>query len=77
MLYNSTIQPKKKLCKCGCGNKDYIFSKGLIKSCWNRLYGKQIPKVSKKKKETITTDEELEQWFKDREKDIIAAGGNC
>lgn len=29
---NSTIIPKKKICS-NCGNKDYIFSKGLCKQC--------------------------------------------
>jgi hypothetical protein len=66
MQRNSTIQPKKKKCKCGCGNEDYIFSKGLIKSCWQKQYAKKIPKVSLKKKEQqTTTNEELEKWFKD------------
>lgn len=76
-MVNSTIQPKKKKCKCGCGNEDYIFSKGLIKSCWQKQYAKKIPKVSLKKKEQTTTNEELENWFKDREKDIIDSGQRC
>lgn len=59
------IQPKKKLCKCGCGVEDYIFSKGLRKYCWQRLNGKKNINI------------ELEQWFKDREQDIINSGQRC
>lgn len=78
-MVNSTIKLKKKLCKCGCGNTDYIWAKGMIKQCYYRLNKpKPIPKVSEKIKSTINIkDEELEQWFKDREKDIVNAGGVC
>lgn len=46
---NSTILSKKKLCKCGCGKEGYIFSKGLLKECWNRSHGKPIKTVSDKR----------------------------
>lgn len=46
---NSTIKPKKKTCKCGCGKEGYIFSKGMLKECWSREYGKPIKRVSDKR----------------------------
>jgi hypothetical protein len=78
-MFNSTIKPKKKLCKCGCGNTDYIWAKGMIKQCYYRINKpKPIPKVSEKRKETINTkDEKLEQWFKDRALEMTGLCYNC
>lgn len=40
---------KKKLCKCGCGVTDFLWSKGYIKSCYFKLNKpKSIKKISTK-----------------------------
>jgi len=49
MLRNSTIQPKKKICK-SCGVSSYIFSRGRCQQCARREDAKPIAKVSEKGK---------------------------
>ena len=82
MPYNSTIIVKQKNCKCGCGRIGFIFSKGLVKECWSRLYGKNIPKVSDKRKaeiSVVSVDKinNLEQWFKDRHAEMKGVCQHC
>ena len=46
-LENSmSIERKKKLCKGECASMQYLFSKGLCKSCWARLHKKPINPIS-------------------------------
>ena len=40
------IERKKKLCQGECGEMQYLFSKGLCKSCWARLHKKPINPIS-------------------------------
>jgi len=54
MLRNSTIVPKKKKCKCGCGKEGYIFSHGMIKECYQRKNPPTpIAKFSKKREAEV------------------------
>jgi hypothetical protein len=42
---------KKKVCKCGCGRDGYIWAKGMLKDCYNRLHPpKPIKKSALKQK---------------------------
>ena len=50
---SSTIIPKKKLCKCGCGELGYIWARGFIKGHENKGKVKKIKKVSDKQKSRI------------------------
>lgn len=45
------IERKKKQCKGECGEMQYLFSKGLCKSCWSRLHKKPIKPISDSLKE--------------------------
>jgi hypothetical protein len=49
----SLIIPKKKLCKCGCGELGYIWARGFIKGHENKGKAKGIKKVSDKQKSRI------------------------
>ena len=40
------IERKKKLCKGECASMQYLFSKGMCKSCWSKVYKKPIKQVS-------------------------------
>ena len=42
-----SIERKKKLCQGECGEMQYLFSKGLCKSCLARLHKKPIKQISK------------------------------
>ena len=41
------IERKKKLCKGECDSMQYLFSKGMCKSCWARLHKKPMKAISK------------------------------
>ena len=45
--YCMGIPQKKKLCKGECNSMQYLFSKGMCKSCWARLHKKPINPISK------------------------------
>lgn len=62
---NSTIKPKKKSCVCGCGREGYIFSKGMLKECWSRVYGKPIKRVSDKRLNKDFSSESYGNLMKD------------
>jgi hypothetical protein len=49
----SLITPKKKLCKCGCGELGYIWARGFIKGHEKKDNVKRIKKVSDKQKSRI------------------------
>lgn len=49
----SLIIPKKKLCKCGCGELGYIWARGFIKGHEKKDNVKRIKKVSDKQKSRI------------------------
>ncbi len=41
---------KRKLKTCGlCGEPCYLFSKGLCKDCWQKMYGKGVNRAARKK----------------------------
>lgn len=42
-----SIQRKKKLCQGECGEMQYLFSKGMCKSCWAKLHKKPMKHISK------------------------------
>ena len=44
------MKTKDKICGCGCGKSGRLFSKGLIKSCWAKIYQRPIKCLSVKKK---------------------------
>lgn len=46
-----SIQQKKKKCQGECGEMQYLFSKGMCKSCWARLHKKPINPISDSLKE--------------------------
>lgn len=47
---------KKKLCACGCGQKGYIWSKGMLKPCYMKLNPpKPINKITPKQKVRIVS----------------------
>lgn len=80
MIKRTPIVIKDKLCKCGCGGSGRIFSKGLLKSCWMREYGKPIARQSLKVKVISEKDEsgaELQRWFEDRHKELTGRCKNC
>ena len=53
-MYNSTITPKSKLCKCGCGKFGRIWSKGMLPECYKKAFPpKPIAKFSKKKESEL------------------------
>ena len=41
------IPRKKKICKGECGEMQYLFSKGMCKSCWAKLHKKPMKHISK------------------------------
>ena len=50
MIYNSTIIPKNKKCKCGCNREGRIWANGMLKECNARVNPpKPIAKFSKKR----------------------------
>lgn len=54
MTYNSTIIPKNKKCKCGCGRSGRLWSKGMLKECYFRENPpKPIAKFSKKRESEL------------------------
>lgn len=61
MLRNSTIQPKKKLLKCGCF--DYNFSKGRCQQC------AKVDSFYKRQDKELESDETLSELIK--EADIV------
>ena len=53
-MFNSTIIPRNKKCKCGCGREGRIWSKGMLKECYFRLNPpKPISKLSKKRESEL------------------------
>jgi len=52
----SLIIPKKKLCKCGCGELGYIWARGFIKGHENKGSVKRIKKISDKQKNRIVAN---------------------
>lgn len=59
MIKRSPIVIKNKPCNCGCGRSGRIFSKGLLKECWVREYGKPIARqpLKIKPKDKVDKDE--------------------
>ena len=52
-LENSmAVERKKKLCQGECASMQYLFSKGMCKSCWARLHKKPINPISESLKES-------------------------
>lgn len=57
------IQPKRKLCKCGCGKEGFIWSKGMLRPCYLKAFPpKPIKKRSDKQKEKIKINGEYYSW---------------
>lgn len=50
------IIPKKKLCKCGCGELGYIWARGFIKGHEKKDNVKRIKRVSDKQKTRIAAN---------------------
>ena len=46
------IDRKLKLCQGECGKMQYLFSKGMCKSCWAKLHKKPMSPMSEKHKKT-------------------------
>jgi hypothetical protein len=67
MIYNSTIIPKNKKCKCGCNREGRIWANGMLKECNARINPpKPIAKVSKKREsELIGSVESLQNLVND------------
>lgn len=88
MSYNSTIIPKNKKCKCGCGRSGRLWSKGMLKECYFRLNPpKPIAKFSKKIESELEGVQgesmqskgsaELQRWFEDRHKELKGVCQHC
>lgn len=55
------IKPKKKLCKCGCGQIGYIWARGYLKGHEPKK-PQPIAKFSAKKKESMKDDKQYYRW---------------
>lgn len=68
---------KKKPCGL-CGEPSYLFSKGLCKECWSKMYGKGINRAARKK---IAWQSEHHRkkmlHYKELRKDYLAAHPLC
>lgn len=70
------IERKKKLCQGECGEMQYLFSKGLCKSCWARLHKKPMNPMSEKHKKTIEEYKPIRKKFLE-ENPICMANVKC
>lgn len=71
-----SIERKKKLCQGECGEMQYLFSKGMCKSCWAKLHKKPIKQISDSlKKENEIYKAEKSKYMK--EHPICEAGVIC
>ena len=70
------IERKKKLCKGECNSMQYLFSKGMCKSCWARLHKKPMNPMSEKHKKTIEEYKPIRKKFLE-ENPICQANVKC
>jgi hypothetical protein len=87
MNRNSTIIPKNKLCKCGCGRSGRIWANGMLKECNSRVNPpKPISKFSKKRESELEGGNEsfqkgggaeLQRWFEERHKELKGVCSHC
>ena len=71
-----SIQQKKKQCKGECGEMQYLFSKGMCKSCWAKLHKKPINPMSEKHKKTLEEYKPIRKKFLE-ENQICQARVKC
>ena len=70
------IPRKKKICKGECGEMQYLFSKGMCKSCWAKLHKKPMNPMSEKHKKTIEEYKPIRKKFLE-ENPICQANVKC
>lgn len=58
-----SIERKKKLCQGECDSMQYLFSKGMCKSCWAKLHKKPMNPMSEKHKKTIEEYKPIRKKF--------------
>lgn len=71
------IERKKKPCWL-CGDSDYLFSKGLCKPCWQKMYAKGINRGTRKKIAwQSTTYRDRMSRYKDLRKEYLSNHPVC
>ena len=74
--YYMGIPQKKKLCKGECNSMQYLFSKGMCKSCWARLHKKPINPISKSQQNILDEYKPIRKKFLE-ENQICQARVKC